>query len=127
MIDRRNFARLLSIATAAAAVTSSRAATTTSRRVIKPKRLSAGDTVGLVLPASAAFEQDDVQIAKEQMELLGFKVAIGAHAFDRHGYFAGKDRDRADDLNRMFADDRIAGIVCYTGGWGSPRILPFLD
>jgi muramoyltetrapeptide carboxypeptidase len=127
MIDRRNFARVLSFATAAATVATTRAATTASRRVIKPKRLSAGDTVGLVLPASAAFEHDDVQIAKEQMELLGFKVVIGAHALDRHGYFAGKDRDRADDLNRMFADDRIAGIVCYTGGWGSPRVLPYLD
>lgn len=27
----------------------------------------------------------------------------------------------------MFADDRIAGIVAYTGGWGSPRVLPYLD
>ncbi len=130
MIDRRNFARLLSLATAAASVSSAPstgAATTPARRIIKPKRLAAGDTVGLVLPASAAFEADNVHLAKEQMELLGFKVAIGAHAFDRHGYFAGTDRDRADDLNRMFADDRIAGIVCYTGGWGSPRVLPYLD
>jgi muramoyltetrapeptide carboxypeptidase len=130
MIDRRNFARLLSVATAAATLSgtpASSAATTSSRRIIKPRRLTAGDTVGLVLPASAAFETDDVQIAKEQMELLGFKVVIGAHAFDKHGYFAGKDGDRADDLNRMFADDRIAGIVCYTGGWGSPRVLPYLD
>ncbi|HEX8616795.1 MAG TPA: LD-carboxypeptidase [Thermoanaerobaculia bacterium] len=127
MIDRRSFARLLSLATAAASITSTTRAATSSRRIIKPKRLSAGDTVGIVLPASAAFEADNVQVAKEQMELLGFKVIIGAHAFDRHGYFAGTDRDRADDLNRMFADDRIAGIICYTGGWGSPRVLPYLD
>jgi muramoyltetrapeptide carboxypeptidase len=86
-----------------------------------------GDTVGLVLPASSTLEGDDIQLAKEQLEAIGLKVAIGAHAYDRHGYFAGRDRDRADDLNRMFADDRIAGIVCYTGGWGSPRVLPYLD
>jgi muramoyltetrapeptide carboxypeptidase len=127
MIDRRAFARLLSVATAAATVTSSTTAAAPSRRIIKPKRLAAGDTVGLVLPASAAFEHDDISIAREQLELLGFKVVIGPHAYDRHGYFAGKDRDRADDLNRMFADDRIAGIFCYTGGWGSPRVLPYLD
>ena len=129
MIDRRNFARLLSLAGAAATLSSAPAtrAVTSSRRVIKPKRLSAGDTVGLVLPASAAFEHDDVHLAKEQLELLGFKVVIGEHAFGRHGYFSGTDRDRAADLNRMFADDRVAGVVCYTGGWGSPRILPYLD
>ncbi|HEX8253034.1 MAG TPA: LD-carboxypeptidase [Thermoanaerobaculia bacterium] len=129
MIDRRSFARLLSLATAAASISTSSSAATTpaGRRIIKPKRLAAGDTVGLVLPASAAFEHDSIQVAKEQLELLGFKVAIGAHAFDRHGYFAGRDRDRADDLNRMFADDTIAGVVCYTGGWGAPRVLPYLD
>ncbi len=123
MINRRNFARLVSLAAAAATVS----AAPKPRTVVKPKRLAEGDTVGLVLPASATLEGDDIQLAREQLEAMGFKVAIGAHAHDRHGYFAGRDRDRADDLNRMFADDRIAGIVCYTGGWGSPRVLPYLD
>jgi muramoyltetrapeptide carboxypeptidase len=127
MIDRRSFARLLSVAAAATAVSAPASRAATPRRIIKPKRLAAGDTLGLVLPASAEYTRDEVMLSKEQLELLGFKVAIGEHAFDRHGYFAGTDRDRAADVNRMFADDRIAGVVCYTGGWGSPRILPYLD
>ncbi len=86
-----------------------------------------GDTVGLILPASAVYESDHLAIAKEQMEAIGFKVKVGEHALDRFGYFAGRDRDRAADINLMFADDSIAGIVCYTGGWGSPRVLPYLD
>ena len=61
------------------------------------------------------------------MEAIGFKVVIGAHAFDKWGYFAGHDKDRAADINRMFADDTVNGVVCYTGGWGSPRVLPYLD
>jgi muramoyltetrapeptide carboxypeptidase len=126
MFDRRDFARVLSLAAAAATVAAPVSAVS-SRKVIKPKRLAPGDTVGLVLPASAAFEADSIQFAKEQLEAIGLKVVIGSHAHDRHGYFAGKDRDRADDINRMFADDAIAGVVCYTGGWGSPRVLPYLD
>src|SRR5216684_3004916 len=127
MLNRRDFAKL-SLTAAAAAATSPRInAATPSRQTIKPKRLTPGDTVGLVLPASAAFEADEIQFAKEQMEAIGFKVVIGPHAFDKWGYFAGRDRDRADDINRMFADDQIAGVVCYTGGWGSPRVLPYLD
>ena len=124
MIDRRAFASLV---TAAAAFSLTSAAAPPARKAVKPKRLAEGDTVALVLPASAVFEREDVMVAKEQLELLGFKVVLGDHAFDRHGYFAGRDRDRADDLNRMFADDRVHGIVCYTGGWGSPRVLPYLD
>ncbi|HEY0140479.1 MAG TPA: LD-carboxypeptidase [Thermoanaerobaculia bacterium] len=127
MIDRRNFARLVSLAAVATAAAPARTATTSRRAVIKPKRLSEGDTVGLVLPASAAFEHEDISLAREQLEAIGLRVIIAPHAYDRHGYFAGKDRDRADDINRMFANDEIDGIVCYTGGWGSPRILPYLD
>ncbi|HVG25083.1 MAG TPA: LD-carboxypeptidase [Thermoanaerobaculia bacterium] len=125
MIDRRTFASLLPLAAAASATI--QVSTPSRRRIIKPKRLAAGDTVGLVLPASATFEADDVALAREQLEAIGLKVVIGAHAYDRHGYFAGRDADRAADINRMFADDSVAGIVCYTGGWGSPRVLPHLD
>jgi muramoyltetrapeptide carboxypeptidase len=125
MIDRRTFAGLLPLAAAAASLPAAPAPT--RRRLLKPKRLSPGDTVALVLPASAVFEADDIVLAREQLEAIGFKVLIGPHAYDRHGYFAGRDADRADDLNRMFANDAVAGIVCYTGGWGAPRVLPYLD
>ncbi|HEX3069028.1 MAG TPA: LD-carboxypeptidase [Thermoanaerobaculia bacterium] len=125
MLNRRDFAKLS--VTAAAAITTTRTLHAATPTVIKPKRLSPGDTVGLVLPATAAFEADEIQFAKEQMEAIGFKVVIGKHAFDKWGYFAGHDRDRADDINQMFADDNVNGVVCYTGGWGSPRVLPYLD
>jgi muramoyltetrapeptide carboxypeptidase len=133
MINRRDFARLCSVTAAGVAAASisadaaPKAAARVSRTVVKPKRLAAGDTVGLVLPAAAAFERDEISLAKEQLETIGFHVELGKHVYDQWGYFAGRDRDRAEDINRMFADDRIAGVVCYTGGWGSPRVLPFLD
>ena len=125
-MNRRSF---LSATTAAAAAAGARVVLRAgpAKSPLKPKRLAEGDTVGLVLPASAAFERDSIVFAKEQLEFLGFKVKVGAHAYDRWGYFAGQDRDRADDINRMFADDDVDGIVCYTGGWGSPRVLPYLD
>jgi len=122
MISRRDFARLSIAAAAATAIAPGQ-----QKPTIRPKRLAPGDTVGLVLPATEAMTRDEIDFAKEQMEAIGFKVAIGAHAYDKWGYFAGRDRDRADDINGMFAEDRIAGIVCYTGGWGSPRVLPYLD
>jgi muramoyltetrapeptide carboxypeptidase len=128
MWNRREFARLVTITAAAATLgATSKPSDTVHRPAVRPKRLSAGDTVGLVLPASAVFESDHLALAREQLEAIGFKVRIGAHALDRFGYFAGRDRDRAADINQLFADDGVAGIVCYTGGWGSPRVLPHLD
>ena len=127
MLNRRDFARSIPALAAATAALPLAAATPAKRKLIKPKRLSPGDTVGMVLPASAEITADLMQLAKEQMEAIGFKVVFGSHAYDRWGYFAGKDRDRAADVTRMFADENIDGIVCYTGGWGTPRMLPYLD
>jgi muramoyltetrapeptide carboxypeptidase len=54
-------------------------------------------------------------------------VKIGAHLLDRHGYLAGDDRARADDINKAFADESVAAVHAIRGGWGSARLLPYLD
>lgn len=61
------------------------------------------------------------------MEALGFRVRYTTNMLVRKGYLAGTDRQRADDINRMFADDGVAGIMCVTGGYGTTRLLPYLD
>jgi len=98
-----------------------------SAEIRKPPRLEAGQTIGLVAPASATGEPDQIRYAIEVIESLGFRVKPGAHLFDRFGYLAGQDRDRAADLNGMFADDTVAAIFALRGGYGSMRILPYLD
>jgi len=95
--------------------------------LIKPKRLAPGDTVALVSPASATFQSVDVQIASESLEALGLKVRLGEHMLERHGYLAGDDKTRAGDINALFADRRVAAIHPIRGGWGSSRLLPYLD
>jgi muramoyltetrapeptide carboxypeptidase len=95
--------------------------------VVRPRRLAPGDTVALVSPASATFQSLDVQIAKESLEALGLKVRLGEHMMERHGYLAGDDKARAGDINAFFADRAVAAIHPIRGGWGSSRLLPFLD
>jgi muramoyltetrapeptide carboxypeptidase len=94
---------------------------------IKPKRLQPGDTVGLVAPATAVFQDVEQDIARESLEALGLKVKIGQHMRDRHGYLAGEDKARAEDINRFFADPSISAVLPIRGGWGSARVLPHLD
>ena len=95
--------------------------------VIKPKRLKAGDTVGLVAPATAIFTDVEADIARESLEALGLKVVLGQHMRDRHGNLAGDDKMRADDINRFFGDKNISAVIPVRGGWGSARLLPYLD
>jgi muramoyltetrapeptide carboxypeptidase len=130
MLNRRDFGVLLAAATAATGLRSAPAATNTApprQPLLKPRRLAAGDRVGLVAPASMAFEASTIDQAREQLQAIGFDVRVGDHARARHGYFAGTDAERAADLNAMFAASDVAGIFCYTGGWGTPRILPLVD
>src|SRR3954471_16309916 len=99
----------------------------TAAAPLKATRLSPGDTVALVSPASATFNSVDLQIAKESLEALGFKVKTGEHMLERHGYLAGEDNARADDINKAFADPSVAAVRAIRGGWGSARVLPYLD
>jgi len=94
---------------------------------LRPPRLRPGDVVGLVNPAGATWNPVDVDIVRETFEALGLRVRVGLHVLDRYGYLAGRDEDRAADVNRMFADPEVKGIVCIRGGWGCARILPLLD
>lgn len=90
------------------------------------RKLSFGDTIGVIAPASC----DDFNIIEKKInnfKNLGFKVKIGDHLYDKKGYFAGDDKQRAEDLMNMFKDDKVTAIICFRGGYGTMRILPFLD
>src|SRR5215204_470339 len=125
-MNRRLFVQSLGLAAVATQLPNARvhAAPVPS---IKPKRLAPGDTVALVSPASATFNSVDLQIAQESLEALGFKVKPGEHMLERHGFLAGDDKARAEDINKAFADKSIAGVHAIRGGWGSARLLPYLD
>ncbi|MDE0558458.1 LD-carboxypeptidase [Algoriphagus sp. NF] len=98
-----------------------------SQKMILPKALSKGDTVGLISPSAATSDRMQFTFAKEAMEALGLEVKLGEHLKNRRGHLAGSDAERASDLNSMFADPEIKAIICIRGGSGAARILPLID
>ena len=127
-MDRRQFLGSTALAALLAPLMGGGAAMAKAvpRRLL-PARLQKGDTIGLVSPSSATDEALGLQLAREAMEALGFKVRVGAHYADRYGHLAGSDAARAGDLNAMFADREVRAIVCVRGGSGAARLLPLLD
>ena len=125
--NRRSFLETTLFAALATQIAPSLKADSAGRSSLKPRRLKAGATVGLVSPAGATWITEEIAILQETLEALGLKFKLGKHVMDRYGYLAGKDADRAADLNAMFSDDSIDAIVCVRGGWGCNRILPLLD
>ena len=97
------------------------------QEMIKPKALAPGQTIGLLAPSSPAHEDEQIHMALEMLESLGFRVKTGAHLYRRYGYLAGNDTERAADLNDLFADDHVDAIMAFRGGYGASRLLPALD
>ncbi|MCG9970218.1 S66 peptidase family protein [Christiangramia crocea] len=92
-----------------------------------PQSLKEGDTIAIVSPASAIFETEPYDIAKETFEAMGLKVKFGNYTYNRYGHLAGTDEERAGELNEMFKDKDIKAIIALRGGSGSARILDKLD
>ena len=94
---------------------------------VRPRRLQPGDTIALINPSGAVYERAPYVLAAESLQALGFKVREAPHLRARYGHFAGTDAQRAADVNAMFADPTVHGILALTGGSGGNRILPLLD
>jgi muramoyltetrapeptide carboxypeptidase len=91
-----------------------------------PARLRPGDTIMFVAPAGE-LDKARMQLAKERLEAMGFRVTHRDDLYSQVGYLAGEDRRRADELMQAFRDPQVQGIFPGTGGYGTMRILAELD
>ena len=91
-----------------------------------PAPLKRGDQIMLAAPARFV-QPEDVALAKKIIENAGF-IAVIPHGLEsRDGQFGGTDSHRACIINQGFADPHIRAIWAMRGGYGSARILPFLN
>jgi muramoyltetrapeptide carboxypeptidase len=96
----------------------------------KSPLLSVGDTVGIVAPASylPKGEKKYLLQAMEKLTAMGFKVKYTSSLeHKKHLYLAGGDEERAHDLMETFLDPEIKAILCSRGGYGTQRIIRYLD
>jgi muramoyltetrapeptide carboxypeptidase len=98
-----------------------------SKPLIRPPRLVSGSRISLIAPAGPLLERDDVTRAQELCSALGYDPVVGKYAHSRHGYFAGTDAERLEDLNGALQDPTIDAIWCIRGGYGSVRLLDQVD
>ena len=92
----------------------------------KPPALKIGDTIGVVAPAWS-FDPDNFKKGVDKLCRLGFKLKYDNAIFKKYWSMAGRDKQRAEQINKMFADNEVKAIVCAKAGYGSMRTLPFLD
>jgi muramoyltetrapeptide carboxypeptidase len=92
----------------------------------KPPALRAGDTVGIVAPASN-IKRELLDAGCETLRKLGYKPFYFDSIFDQDLYFAGSVERRARELEEMFRRDEVRAVICARGGYGSNYLLEALD
>lgn len=95
--------------------------------IIKPDHLRPGDAICVVSPASPSLTPAHQEQGRATLEGLGYQVVTGRHAKERHLFFAGTERSRAEDINEAFGNPSVRAIICTRGGCGTAQILPFID
>lgn len=94
--------------------------------MILPNRLFQGDTIGIISPAGPV-NSEDLRKGIPFFTKLGLRVQLGRHVEQIHGYFAGTDEERLADFHEMIASPHIKAIFCARGGYGTAKIVPYLD
>lgn len=93
---------------------------------VRPKRLQKGDTIGIVSPSSPP-GREELEKSLQFIEELELKWKFGKHAKNINGYLAGTDEERLEDIEAMFQDPKVKGIICSSGGYGAGRIVDQID
>jgi muramoyltetrapeptide carboxypeptidase len=96
-------------------------------RIVKPKRLKKGDVIGIISPSSSPDDLFKINKGVSYLEGLGYGVKVGKNVGNYHGYLAGTDEQRVNDLHEMFGDKKVKAIICVRGGYGSLRLLDKID
>lgn len=95
--------------------------------IVRPGKLHRGDTIAVISPAGPLLDTARLDRGVRYLERMGYHVLVGKSATRVHGYLAGTDRQRLDDLHAMFADKRVKAIIAVRGGYGITRLLSRID
>jgi muramoyltetrapeptide carboxypeptidase len=94
--------------------------------LIKPRGLAPGSTIAIVAPAGPP----DPGRLRKGLDFLrdhGYRTKAYPQVRRKLGYLAGDDKLRAQAIMDAFTDAEVDGILAARGGYGSLRILSYLD
>ena len=94
-----------------------------------PEKLRKGDTIGLIAPSSPV-DKEDLEIINKSillMESSGFSVKFAKNALSNTLGYGTNAKEKAKDINEMFADSDVKAIFAISGGFNSNTTFEYLD
>ncbi len=97
-----------------------------------PKALRPNDEVAVVAPASGGVSPDALERGLERLRSWGLRPVLMPHAtrdldWPEGCSLAAVDEHRLSDLQTALADPRYRAVFCTRGGYGTARLLEWLD
>ncbi|MGW3170876.1 S66 peptidase family protein [Streptomyces sp. NPDC001153] len=99
------------------------------KELTRPERLAPGARVAVVAP-SGPVPEERLQAGLDVLRGWDLDPIVAPHVLGRHeefGYLAGRDADRAADLQNAWCDPSVAAVLCARGGYGAQRMVDLLD
>lgn len=92
-------------------------------------RLKPGDEIRVIAPSRsmAIIKGEQLRIAQERLNRLGFTVTFGKNAEVHDAFFSSSIEERVDDLHDAFADPNVKGILTVIGGYNANQLLKYID
>ncbi len=90
--------------------------------MIIPAILKPGDRVAVIAP-SGVVNKKVIENAISILKEWGLIVGKGKYLYNRHGFFAGTDYERLEDLQNAIDDGEVRSVFCARGGYGLSRII----
>ena len=97
--------------------------------MILPKAIKPGDTIGVIAPSNIILEKDEEYIEKSTKLFtdLGYKVKFGKYVRANTLGYGATAKQKAEDINNMFADPEVKAIICVKGGEDSNSTFDYID
>ena len=92
-------------------------------------KLKKGDTIGVVVTSKPIPKErnEEVKSSTKFLKSLGFKVKFGDYIDDNTLGYGTTAKNKAKEINKMFANKEVKAIFCACGGENVNGILDYLD
>lgn len=94
------------------------------------RKLELGDEIRIIAPSKSIKDRQDelILLSKQTLENMGFKVTFGKNVTKmREDYESATVKERVEDLEEAFQDEKVKAILCARGGSSVNQILDYLD
>lgn len=92
-------------------------------------KLKKGDTIGVVCPSDKVNEEDlpEIKEAERLLKERGYNVVFGKNVYNNTTGYGATAKEKAEDINEMYANKNINAIMSLKGGFNSNSVYEYLD